>query len=171
MSRHLTVRPWLSDMELVAWMQEADSRAEYQRRLSVWLARLEPWPAHRIARTLGVSEAAIWKWLGQYNRQGPGGLERQGRGGRRWAFLSLEEEDALLAQALEEAGKGRVLTAKQLLPQVQAAVGHPVTPGYVYRLLHRHGWRKLSPRPGHVKSDPQVQEAFKKGRRNSSKPR
>jgi transposase len=168
MSRHLTIRPWLSDVELVAWMQEAKSRPEYQRRLSIWLAYLERWPAYRIARALGVSEPAIWKWVGQYNRDGPGGLQRQGRGGRRWAFLSLEEEQALLATALEQAQKGGVLTAKQLLPKLQKAVGQEVTLGYVYGLLHRHGWRKLSPRPAHVKGDPQRREAFKKGLRRSS---
>ena len=169
MSRHLTIRRWISDVELVVWMQEAQDRSEFQRRQSVWLAYLEKWPAHRIARALGVSEVAIWKWIGQYNHQGPRGLERQGRGGRRWAFLSLEKEASLLVGFLEEAAKGRVLTAKQLLPLVSQAVGREVTRGYVYGLLHRHGWRKLSPRPGHVKGDPEAQEAFqKKGRRRAS---
>lgn len=169
MSKSLRVEPWLSDIELVAWMRQADSRAEYQRRLAVWLAVLEPWPAHRIARTLGVSEPAIWKWLGQYNRLGPAGLERHGRGGRRWGFLSLEQETAVLAGVQQEAGRGGVLTAKHLLPAVQQAVGHEVSLPYVYSLLRRHGWRKIAPRPRHVKADPAVQQSFKKGRRNSSK--
>lgn len=64
MSRSWTIQPWLADVELLAWMQEAQSRAEYQRRLSVWLAYLEKWPAHRIARALGVSTPAVWKWVG-----------------------------------------------------------------------------------------------------------
>lgn len=171
MSRHWTIQPWLSDVELVAWMGQAQSRPEYQRRLSVWLAFLEQWPAHRIARALGVSVPAVWKWVGQYNRQGPGGLDRQGRGGRRWAFLTLPQEQALLDEVLEEASKGRMLTAKQLLPRVRAMAGRPVTLGYVYGLLHRHHWRKLSPRPTHIKGDPAAREAFKKGRRTSSKER
>jgi len=169
MSKRLHVEPWLSDVELVAWMQEARSRQAYQRRLAVWLAYLEPWPAHRIARALSVSEPAIWKWLGQYNRGGPTGLQRQGRGGRRWGFLSLEQEAALLSRVQEQAGRGQVLTAKHLLPQVRRAVGHEVSLHYVYGLLRRHGWRKLAPRPRHVKADPAAQEAFKKGRRRSSK--
>lgn len=169
MSKSLHVVPWLSDVELLAWVQEASSRQEHQRRLAVWLAYVEPWPAHRIARALGVSVAAIWKWLGQYNRMGPQGLERQGRGGRRWGFLSLEQEAAVLAQAQQEAGQGRVLTAKHLLPRVRQAVGHEVSLDYVYGLLKRQGWRKLAPRPTHVKADPVVREAFKRGRRRSSK--
>ena len=32
----------------------------------------------------------------------------------------------------------------------------------VYNLLHRHGWRKLMPRPFHPKRDLAAQNAFKK---------
>jgi hypothetical protein len=31
----------------------------------------------------------------------------------------------------------------------------------VYRLLDRHGWRKVTPRPRHPKADPAAQAAFK----------
>lgn len=169
MSRHLPIHPWLTDVELLAWTQEAATRAEYQRRLSIWLAYLEGWPAHRVARVLGVSVAAVWKWVSQYNRQGPRGLDRVGRGGRRWAFLTEEQERGLLAEVQQEAGRGQVLTAKQLLPRVCEATGRKVSLDYVYRLFHRHGWRKLAPRPTHVKADPAAQEAFKKKRRRWSR--
>jgi hypothetical protein len=32
----------------------------------------------------------------------------------------------------------------------------------VYNLLHRHGWRKLMPRPFHPKRNLAAQDAFKK---------
>jgi hypothetical protein len=32
----------------------------------------------------------------------------------------------------------------------------------MYRLLDRHGWRKLMPRPRHPKADPQAKEQLKK---------
>ena len=169
MSRRLRIQPWLSDVELLAWTQDARTRAEYQRRLTIWLAVLECWPAHRVARALGVSTPAVWKWVGQYNREGPHGLERPGRGGRRWAFLTLDQERDLLGEIQAEAGRGQVLTAKQLLPRVRQVTGRKVSLDYVYRLLHRHGWRKLAPRPTHVKADPEAQEAFKKKRRKWSR--
>jgi transposase len=171
MSRRLHIHPWLSDVEFLAWTQDAKTRPEYQRRLTVWLAYLERWPAHRIAKVLGVSVPAIWRWVGQYNRQGPDGLERAGRGGRRWAFLNLEQEHELLANLQEEAGHGRVLTAKQLLPRLCQVTGRKVSLDYVYSLLHRHGWRKLAPRPAHVKANPAAQETFKKTSRTSSRKR
>ena len=171
MSRQLRIDPWLTDVELLAWTQDAATRAEYQRRLTIWLAYLEGWPAHRVARALGVSIPAVWKWVSQYNREGPKGLERVGRGGRRWAFLTLEQERDLLAEVQEQAGRGQVLTAKQLLPRLGQVTKRKVSLDYVYRLLHRQGWRKLAPRPTHVKADPAAQEAFKKKPPTSSRKR
>ncbi len=39
---------------------------------------------------------------------------------------------------------------------------HPVTLSVVYRLLARHGWRKVAPDTRHPKSDPLTQEQWKK---------
>ncbi len=171
MGRRTHIEPWLSEVELWEWLRQAQSRAEYQRRLVVWLSYLRRFPAHEVATLLGVSTQAVWLWIGQYNRQGPAGLQRKGRGGRRWAFLTLDQEQDLLATLQEQAGQGKVITAKQICRRVCRAVGKEVSLDYVYRLLHRHGWRKLGPRPRHVQSDPQVQAEFRKNSRNSSRKR
>jgi hypothetical protein len=44
----------------------------------------------------------------------------------------------------------------------EKAIGHPTSDSTVYNLLHRHGWRKLKPRPFHPKRDFAAQNAFKK---------
>jgi transposase len=167
MPRIAHVEPWLSELELLEWVRAGESRAAYQRRLAVWLTYLRHFPAHEVATLLGVSTPAVWRWLSQYNRQGPAGLTRRGRGGRRWAFLTLDQERALLAALQEQAGRGQVLTAKQIHGRVRQAVGKKVSLDYVYRLLHRHAWRKLGPRPRHVKGDPHAQAEFKKNSRSS----
>ena len=131
MSRRLHIHPWLSDVEFPAWTQDAKTRPEYQRRLTVWLAYLERWPAHRIAQALGVSVPAIWRWVGQYNRQGPDGLERAGRGGRRWAFLNLEQEHELLTNLREGGGHRRGLTALRLKPCCRPVTGREGPLDYV----------------------------------------
>ena len=41
--------------------------------------------------------------------------------------------------------------------------GKAVARSTVYRLLERHGWRKVVPRPRHPKADVAAQAAFKKG--------
>ena len=159
--------PWFSPEELAVWVREAPGKAAYQKRLAIWLTHLRH-SAPEIADLLQISTPAVWLWVKQYNRQGPEGLSRAGRGGRRWAFLSWEAEGELLQAWEARALKGEILTVPQLLPEVERAVGKAVSLDYVYRLLRRHQWRKLEPRPRHVKADRRSQAEFKKNPRNSS---
>jgi transposase len=165
------IKPWFSEEELLAWVREARDREAYQKRLAIWLTKMGPFPAAAVARMLGVSKQAIWLWVGQYNEEGPEGLLRQGRGGRRWSLLSWAEEETLLKSFEKRALEGEWITAKQMLPEVCKVAREEVSLAYVYRLLRRHQWRKIGPRPRHVKADPQAQEEFKKNFRLSSRKR
>src|SRR5487761_72318 len=165
MRKPSSLSPWFTVEQLVAWVKEAPDKTAYQRRLAIWLTHLGDFAAHRVAELLAVSTQAVWKWVSEYNTLGPEGLERKGRGGRRWGLMSLEEERAFLAQYLATAEAGDLLTAKQLQAALSKAVGRPVKLDYVYRLLHRHDWRKLSPRPHHSQHDAAQATAFKKNSR------
>ena len=162
---------WLPGEELLQWVREAPDKSSYQRRLAVWLTYLGELSAQQVAEYLGVSKQAVWLWVGQYNREGPGGLARVGRGGRRWALLSWEEEEAFLEQWHQKAAVGEVLTVHDLHQALAQRVGRKVSLAYVYRLLHRHGWRKLGPRPHHPKRQPELQEEFKKNSPRSCRKR
>ena len=163
------IKPWISIEEMAEWVREAPTRDDYRKRLVIWLTTIYSYHANQIADMLQVSKQAVWLWIGQYNKTGPEGLNRSGRGGRRWAFLSLAQEEELLMSLEKEAADGELLTAKQILPKIEAVVGESVSMAYVYRLLHRHRWRKIGPRPRHVKADREAQETFKKTSRKSSK--
>lgn len=165
-----SVTPWFTTDQLMAWVKEAPDKGAYQRRLVVWLTHSARLPAHRIADLLVVSVQSVWKWLGEYNTLGPAGLDRKGRGGRRWALMTLDEEHAFLLQHLAQAESGDILTAKHLHSALCQRLGQDVSLDYVYKLLHRHDWRKLAPRPRHAKQDPAASTAFKKNSRKRSKP-
>ncbi len=165
------ITQWLSTEDLQVWARAAPDKASYQRRLAIWLTHVERLPAHRVAQSLCVSTPAVWRWIKQFNSQGPEGLHRAGRGGRRWAFLSWEQEQRFLEKWLPAAARGELLTAKQLHGQLQKITGRKLSLGYVYRLLRRHRWRKLGPRPRHPKAQPRAQEEFKKNSQKSSKQR
>ena len=165
------VVPWFTEDQLLAWLREAANAAEFRKRMVVWLTHFGSFRAEEIATYVGVSVQAVWLWVGQYNRCGPQGLVRQGRGGRRWSFLTWGQEEALLRSYAEEASVGKVITARHIYEGVKAAVGREVSMAYVYRLLHRHEWRKLGPRPRHVKADRATQEAFKRGLQSWLPPR
>jgi transposase len=147
-----SLSPWFTVEQLVAWVKEAPDKTAYQRRLAIWLTHAGPFAAHRVADLLAVSTQAVWKWVGEYNTLGP----------RRWGLMSLDEERAFLAEHLAQAENGDLLTAKQLASALQKKLGKEVFIDNIYGLLHRHEWRKLTPRPHHTKQDAALVEAFKK---------
>src|SRR2546428_9253054 len=71
-------------------------------------------------------------------------------------------EKALLARFAKAAGAGEMLNIHDLKAAYEKAIGHATSDSTVYNLLHRHGWRKLMPRPFHPKRDLAAQNAFKK---------
>lgn len=83
-------------------------------------------------------------------------------GGRRRASLPLEEEDRFLAPWVQASSEGGILVVSPLRAALAQKLGRPVAASVVYRLLARHGWRKVAPDTRHPKSDPQIQEAWEK---------
>ncbi len=49
-------------------------------------------------------------------------------------------------------------------------LNQPVAASVVYKLLARHGWRKVAPDTRHPKGDPKVQEDWKKNSRKNWQP-
>jgi transposase len=143
MRRPALIHPWLSEKKLEAWVRTARSREEYQKRTAIWMTLTGPFPAHRVASLLVVSKQAIWLWVGQYNRLGPDGLQRQGRGGRRRAYLSPTQEAALLASLKTRAKRGKAPRAREVQEEISKVTRINVSISYIYRLFERIGWRKL----------------------------
>jgi transposase len=114
----------------------------YKKRLAIWLTRRGPFHAHKVSELLQVSKQAVWLWIKQYNQGGPDSLDRKGRGGRRRAYLSLDQERALVERLQSQVAKGQGRKAKELLPEVLEAVGQNVSVAYVYRLMQRHERRR-----------------------------
>ena len=81
------------------------------------------------------------------------------------AVAALAQQVAALSQAQwqlagrqgDGGGAGGLIRA-----ELTAAIGLEVSLAYVYRLLRRHGWRKLAPRPRHVRARAEAQVEFKK---------
>jgi transposase len=134
-------------------------------RQSWWIiynALVAPRKAQEIALHTGVSVTTVHRVVSLYNRLGAAALETPGKGGRRNEYLRLPEEKAFLAPFFAQAQRGEIATVAQIQRAFEARVGHEVDDSTIYRLLARHGWRKLMPRPRHPKADLQAQEQFKK---------
>ena len=133
-----------------------------QRWLIIYNALIEPRKAEEIARHCGVSKATVHEVISTYNRLGIAAVETAGKGGRRREYLTLEEEEQFLAPFFARAESGAIATVAQIQAAFEEQVGHEVDDSTIYRLLNRHGWRKLMPRPRHPQANLQAQEQFKK---------
>jgi len=141
--------------------QVTDARA-YRRLLCVKLA-LDGQPAEQIAAALGWHPTSVRRVWARYRAEGEATLLGRPCGGRRHAYLTPDGEDALLAPFLAAAEAGGVLVAAPIKAAYEARVGKAVPKSTVYRLLARHGWRKVAPRRRHPEQDDAVRAAFTGG--------
>lgn len=123
------------------------------------------------ASVLGVGRATVGRCQAKVRRHltHPAQLDPQW-GGRRRAAMSVEEEFEFLQPWADQAADGGMLIVAPLRAALAQRLGHPVTHSVVYRLLARHGWRKVAPDTRHPKSDPQTQEQWKKNFPKSWRP-
>ena len=77
---------------------------------------------------------------------------------RNRANTDLERERQILDEVLPDAATGGVVVIPQIKPVIEAKLGKTLAPSTVYRMLARHGWRKLAPDTYHPQSDPEARE-------------
>ena len=115
------------------------------------------------AEVLGVGRATVARLQVAFRKQRSGRpAAARNWGGRRQSLLTLEEEVAFLKPWLASAATGNLVVVSPVRAALAQRLGQPVKPSVVYRLLSRHGWRKVAPDTRHPKSQPTVQEAWKK---------
>jgi hypothetical protein len=83
-------------------------------------------------------------------------------GGRRRFTMTMDQEREFLAEWEAKAKSGGILSVPPIHAALIERLGRAVAPSYTYRMLARHGWRKVQPDTKHPKSDPAAQEEFKK---------
>ena len=78
-------------------------------------------------------------------------------------MISEEKEDELLSNFEQNAKKGQILSVNEIKKIFDEEIGKETYTSYIYRLLHRKGYRKIMPRSKHPKraSDEAI-EASKK---------
>lgn len=138
-----SIKNWLSIQKLFDWLQHAPDSAAHQRRMAIWLTHTGKLHADKVAAILGVSKQSVWMWIRQYNQKGPDGLDRNGRGGRRWALMSVEEETAILRPLMNKVRAGRTPKTEVIQRIIETHLQQKVSTSYIYKLLNRHGWTEL----------------------------
>ena len=133
-----------------------------RERIQMVLLRESGLTQPAIAAAMGVSLSTVNRAHMAYDQGGIKALKPKPNGGRKHENMTLAEEKALLARFAKRAGAGEMLNINDLKAAYEQAIGHITSDSTVYNLLHRHGWRKLMPRPFHPKRHLAAQDAFKK---------
>ena len=161
MSRISQALPHLSEAALKQKFRTAKNFWQQQKWLVIYNALVDPREAKEIAKHPGVSASTVHQVISEYNRYGEMAIETPGRGGRRSSDLSLAAEGEFLAPFIAQAKQGKISTRATIQTAFEQRVGENVAPSTIYRLLERHHWRKLVPRPHHPQAEPEAQDAFK----------
>ena len=160
-------RPRSSDSKLVEHAKRLAAQAQSVEDLrcaqAVLLPALLAATLEQTAAALGIGRATVSRCQAKVRRRltHPAQLDPPW-GGRRRAAMSVEQEREFLEPWAVSAATGGMLIVAPLRAALAQQLGRPVTHSVVYRLLARHGWRKVGPDTRHAKSDPLTQEQWKK---------
>jgi transposase len=120
-----------------------------------------------IASKLDTSPKVVSRWVSAYCREGIQALMGGKYVGNR-RNMSLAEEAAFLLPFKEQARQGRLVEVGAIKAAYEEKVGHTIGGSQIYRVLHRHGWRKIMPRSKHPnKASDEAIDASKKLKRNT----
>jgi transposase len=143
-------------------LKTVNTKADYQRVQCLWLRAELGLNSTQIAAAVGFTKGTVRVIQAKYFTEKEASLIGTGKGGRWHQNLTVEEEDELLKSFFDKAKEGGVLIVSEIKQAYEAKLGRTVNKTTVYRMLERHNWRKIVPRPHHPKADPEAQEAFKK---------
>ena len=136
---------------------------ELRRAMSVILSRVMGLTLPPVGEVIGRSRATVARLHAEFRGWLSGRPYREKNwGGRRRPYLTFEEEKEFLSGFFEIASRGGILVVNEVRSALEKRLGHKVAETTVYRMLERHGWRKIVPRRRHPKANKSEQEGFKK---------
>lgn len=154
--KHLTVS------EIDKCIKETKGFWKIQRWLVIRQGLITPSSAESLGKSVGLKKSTTQLLISNYNKYGKSAINTKGKGGRKYGYMTLEQEKEFLKSCEQKALSGQYTTVLDIQKAFEKIIGNTVAKTTVYNLLKRHGWRKLVPRPSHPKSDIEKQNTFKK---------
>lgn len=143
-------------------MYSSKNKEEFRRCQGVYLRIVKKMPASDIADITGFSISHIYKIHSQCIKEGISCINSRSKGGRYRSYLSPEDETAMFCEIENDAAKGGIVEISKVRKLFEEKAGRQVALYTAYRLLHRHGCRKIAPRSYHPKPKADAIETFKK---------
>ena len=155
------------DRAIIARARKANKDKRAEKRLHALEMRAAGKSAKEIAAEVGFKERYIPQLTAKYVAGGIEAISGNHYGGNR-RNISVEKEAELLEQFRAKATAGHLIDISEIKASYEEEVGHTIGNGQIYRVLHRHGWRKVLPRSKHPKkASEEVIETSKKLKQKS----
>lgn len=139
---------------------EATTATELRKAMTVILMAKLGLDPGRTAELLGISRCTAFRdRLDVRNQDDP---QKGSWGGRRRFTMTMDEEREFLAEWETEAKSGGVLAVPPVHAALIERLGRTVVPSYTYRMLARHGWRKVHQIPNIQRATRQHRKSLKK---------
>ena len=122
-----------------------------------------------ISEVVGLSVQYITELVAKYATSGMEAILTDKRTGNN-RNMTIDEEKAFLEQFIDLADAGQLVTIHTIMEKYVQATGKACSDTTIYRLLKRHGWRKVTPRlehPGKA-SDEEIETSKKLTKRTVS---
>jgi hypothetical protein len=124
-------------------------------------------PDQITGQVIGRSTATVVRLRRRFRELCAGRARRERNwGGRRYGYMTVEQERQFLSKFLDEAAHGGILVVSEIKRAFENIAGRKVAKTTIYRMLDRHNWRTIIPRPRHPNSSEEAQEGFKKTPQN-----
>lgn len=142
--------------------RKSNKDKKVENRLKVLSLRAQGKNSMEIGEVCGYHAAYVSKIVSVYCNQGLSAIvDNHYTGNRR--NMSIAEEEAFLCEYKKEAQLGHIIEVSTIKNAYEEKVGHSIGNAQIYRVLHRHGWRKIMPRSKHPnKASDEAIEASKK---------
>jgi transposase len=129
-------------------MEKAKS-AVLRKKLEVLQLRMEGYRNAEISGITKYSKSRVSALACIYAKDGIAYFRQENRQGGNRRNMSCDEEAAFLFAYKELAEQGQIVEVSEIKRAYEEKVGHRIGKEQIYRVLHRHGWRKVMPRSKH----------------------
>lgn len=139
------------ELEEINKLRKENKNKRVEQILKVLVLRAEGKKNSEISKETGYNERYVTILVQKYKALGLKEFARikQTSHNRR---LTEEEEAEILERFEKEASEGKELTVADINEAFRERLGEDLAHNYVYRVLARHGWRKVMPRSKHPKA-------------------
>jgi len=142
---------------------------EQKRLLCLKLRIVKGFSSKYISEIVGYCATFVDEIISKYNKYGLIGIAAKEQSGNR-KNLTFEQEKELLDSFSMEAEDGKMLEVSDIISGYEKLIGRKVAKSVVYKMLKRHGWRKVMPRSQHPnKANAEEIDAYKKNHSSSSR--